>query len=361
MIAIVGDIHLGKISADQIKKDKIFESQKLFFDEFRVFCTNNNIKEIIWTGDIFDNNRSVESSIIQYGVNLFHKVFSDCTHHIILGNHCLYERDSLDITSLTCLEHLSNINVYKKPTKVNLLGKKFLFTPYLVKSLIGKFTTNIEKIGKSSDVVVGHFDIVGAVMESGTPSKIGLDMNSILDNINLTISGHYHNISEYSRGNNKIQYVGTPYQMTFGDHGQQRGFWTLDEDLNLKFYENKLSYTFEKIDYDSLHNIDKMHGSFVHCTYPANLTDEELFKFNKKLESLDSISFKSEPKEILKIEDIKLDITDDEDIIVDTNAMSDAINAGDMIKVSEVYIDAVPPPDKKLTLKLLDKIKNKVK
>ena len=148
-IAIVGDIHLGKNTADQIKKDKIFKSQQMFFDTLHLECEKQDIKEIIWTGDIFDTTKSVESNIIQYGVQLFHDKFKDYTHHIILGNHCLYNRDSLDVSSLACLEYLPNVNVYRKPTKVNLLGKKFLFTPYLVTGLFGKFSQNIEKNRKS--------------------------------------------------------------------------------------------------------------------------------------------------------------------------------------------------------------------
>jgi hypothetical protein len=53
----------------------------------------------------------------------------------------------------------------------------------LVSSLFDKFKNNIDKIGKQNDVVIGHFDIMGAKMESGANSLVGLNMNDLLNNI----------------------------------------------------------------------------------------------------------------------------------------------------------------------------------
>ena len=358
-IAIIGDPHLGKISADQIKKDKIAESQKLFFEYLRSFCSDNDIKELIWTGDIFDNNRNVDSSVIQYGVGLFHDMFGDCTHHVILGNHCLYERGNLKITSLTCIQHLPNVNLYKKPTKVKLLNHNFLFTPYLVPSLFTKFSNNIESLGKNNDVIVGHFDIIGATTENGRNSTVGLDMNKLLNNVHLTISGHYHNVSKYVRGENKIQYVGSPYQLTFGDAEQTRGFWTINEHLKLNFYENKVSYKFVHLDNESILKYDTLNNYFIECSYPSNLNEDEHFKLNKLIEQKTPISFRTIPKDITSIDDICSTTSEDEQEIA--NEMSEAINIGDMLKVCEVYEEAVPPKNKKIVDKLLLDIRNKVK
>ena len=353
---IVGDIHLGKNSVEQVKKDKLFKSQELFFNTLRDFCTKEGIKTILWTGDVFDTTKTVESNIIQYGVNLFHKIFSDCQHHIILGNHCLYNRDSLEVSSLACLENLSNVTVYRKPTRVDILGKKMLFVPFLVSEIFSKFSENIKKIGSQNDAVLGHFDIIGAKMESGKDSLVGLDMNSLLNNIKLTISGHYHNISEYVRGSNKIQYVGTPYQLTFGDAKQDRGFWTLDEEYNMEFIKNEVSYEFIKINENNIDNIDDLRKYFVNCSYSANISDEELFQLNKKLEKLNPISFKTEPKAIEKIDEISTESEDEK-----VTEMSEAINVGDMLKVCDVYMEVEPPKNKSKVDTLLKKIKDNLK
>lgn len=357
---IVGDIHLGKKSINQVRKDKILESQHSFFISLRKYCTENSITEIIWTGDIFDTQIAIESNIIEYAVELFADIFSDITHHIIVGNHDIYLKDSLDISSLACLRKLSNVNVYRKPTRLTINGKNFLMTPYLVSSINKVFTNNIETIGKKYDVVVGHFDIIGAKMESGFVSEHGLDMSILLKNIKLTISGHYHNISNYSNGVNKIQYVGTPYQLTFGDAGDIRGFWTIDGDLNMEFIENNVSAKFIQIDIDEVDSYNTFENMFVECTFPSNIEDKELFKICKKIEIKKPISFKTIPKTFDTVEDLTSEDEDEKTTEV-FNDMCDALNVGDFITVCNVYIEVEPPKNATLVKELLLKIKEKTK
>ena len=355
-IAIVGDPHIGKKSIEQVKKDKLLFSQEIFFNNFYNFCIENDINEIIWTGDIFDTNQAIDSFILQYVVELFKIKFGAMRHYVILGNHCLYNKDSLKVSALSCIEHLPNVNVYRKPTKVNLLGHNFLFVPYLVSSIYSKFSDNIKKLGSLNEIIVGHFNIIGAKMENGFPSQFGLNMNDLLNNVKLVISGHYHNVSQYIRGPNKIQYVGSPYQLTFGDSRQNRGHWTLDDNLNLEFFENKSSYTFLKIQSEEIDNYSNLSDSFVICEYPASISEEDLFTLNKKIEKLNPISYKAEPRNLENIEELASE-NDDKTI----SEMSDAINVGDIVKVCEVYMNVEPPPDKAAVIKIINDIKDKIK
>lgn len=356
MIAIVGDIHLGKKSVDHVKEDKIFQSQDNFFNHLLEVCEARGVKRIIWTGDIFDTTNSVKSNIIQYGVNLFHNKFKAMTHDIILGNHCLYNRDSLDTSSLACLEYLRNVNVYRKMTKVKVGDKLILMVPYLVSEIMPKFVDNVVKIGKQFDAVVGHFDVIGASMESGKVSENGLDMSLLLDNIKLTLSGHYHNVSEYNKNGNILRYVGTPYQLTFGDADQSRGFWLIDDELNMEFVENTISHKFIKTSVDKLSDHTDLSNYFVKCEYPQNLTNEELYAMNKRLEMLSPITFKTEPTVV----ETSLDATEEE-LDIKTSEMGDAINDGDILKVAEIYQQVDPPKKPDVVKMILDGLKDKIK
>lgn len=357
-VAVVGDIHLGIKSSDRIKKNRILKSQSDFFDFLDKKLTELGISEILWAGDIFDVQNSIETPIIEFAVNLFTVRFGKYKHHIIVGNHDIFLRDSLDVSSLACLEKLSNVTVYRSLTKVNIIGLNILMTPYLVSDISKKFTSNLDKIGQKCDVVFGHFDIIGAKMENGEASNYGLEMKPVLENIKLTISGHYHNISSYKLGNNVIQYVGTPYQLTFGDVGQTRGFWTLNEKCEMEFFENTVSAVFKKIDISDIDIVGDVSNSFIKCTYPNNISDEDLFKMNKIIEDKTPISYVTEPRPIEKLEDIEMD---DEESNETFSEMCDYLNDGDFISVCDVYMGIEPPKNVKLVKELLLEIKSKVK
>jgi hypothetical protein len=68
----------------------------------------------------------------------------------------------------------------------------------------------------------------------------GLGSDSILDKANLIISGHFHLREHRKYPNGKsILYLGSPYEMDFGERGQIKGFHILNtETLNVQFIEN---------------------------------------------------------------------------------------------------------------------------
>lgn len=358
-VAVIGDPHLGKKNTDKIRKDRILKSQNDFFEFLNQKCIEEDISEILWTGDIFDTQNSLETPIIEYAVNLFNVKLKKYKHHIIVGNHDIFLRDSLDVSSLACIENLPNVTVYRKLKRVDINGLSILMVPFLVTEINNSFVASIEKVGKKCDVVFGHFDIIGAKMENGFISEFGLDMNTMLKNIKLTISGHYHNISKYSLDTNTIQYVGTPYQLTFGDAGQDRGFWTLDHDSNLEFIKNEVSAKFIKTDISEIDNIGDITNSFIKCTYPSNISDEDLFKITKKLEDKTPISFTTEPKQIESIEDMELESDDESNEVF--SEMCDFLAVGDFLGVCAVFMEVEPPKNVKLVNELLLQIKDKVK
>ena len=92
---------------------------------------------------------------------------------------------------------------------------------------------------------MGHLEIAGFAMYRGMESHEGLskDMFSKFDYV---FSGHYHHRSS----DGHIYYLGNPYELTWQDYNDPRGFHLFDlETRQLEFIEN--SYTmFARIEYD---------------------------------------------------------------------------------------------------------------
>jgi hypothetical protein len=97
----------------------------------------------------------------------------------------------------------------------------------------------------SSEVVFGHLEIAGFEMDRGNICHTGLD-KKVFDRFDSVLSGHFHHKST----DGVITYLGNQYQMTWADHGDERGFHVFDtETRELEFVPNPF-HMFHKISYD---------------------------------------------------------------------------------------------------------------
>jgi hypothetical protein len=113
----------------------------------------------------------------------------------------------------------------------------------------------------TATVCMGHFEIEGFQMYRGAPSHEGLEPK-MFNKFDQVFSGHYHHKS--SRGN--IHYLGNPYELTWQDHNDPRGFHFFDlETHELEFIENpnrmfmKLVYDDKADDIKTITNMDLSH------------------------------------------------------------------------------------------------------
>jgi hypothetical protein len=95
--------------------------------------------------------------------------------------------------------------------------------------------------------IIGHFEIDGFEMYKGAIHQGGTTKD-IFNNFEAVWSGHFHHQSKV--GN--IHYLGTPYEMTWSDYGDQKGFHVFDTDTReLTFVPNPFTI-FHKIHYDDM-------------------------------------------------------------------------------------------------------------
>ncbi len=92
---------------------------------------------------------------------------------------------------------------------------------------------------------MGHFEISGFAMYRGMPSEGGLD-RGIFRKFSHTFSGHYHHRST----SDDIHYVGNPYELTWQDYNDARGFHIFDLDSDRLDFVKNPNVIFHKIKYD---------------------------------------------------------------------------------------------------------------
>ena len=186
--------------------------------------------------------------------------------HVILGNHDVYYKDKTEIHSLIGMDSMfDNFYVYDSPKSITFNGThRTVLIPWIDST--DRFKSEMTRFA-NHDYMFCHADIKGASLSKTTKLEHGLEYSD-LKGFKKIYSGHIH----IRQSKNNVVYVGTPYQMDRGDHGNTKGFYVLDLESNSiieRFIENKFSPKFLKFNAKDLMEmplslaIDAMTNNFV--------------------------------------------------------------------------------------------------
>lgn len=307
-IAILGDTHLG---AREGKEYFHKHFQNFYENVFFPTLKEQNIKEVIQLGDLFDRRKFIDF----YSLKRAKEYFFDPAYkegiriHSLLGNHDIALRNSTAINSPTLLlAEYSNFIPIVKPSELSFPGCSFLMVPWICSE---NATECYEAIRTTdSEIVCGHFEISGFQMYKGMESHGGIEPD-LFKRFDSVFSGHYHHKS--SRGN--IHYLGTPYEITAMDYADPRGFHIFDtETKKLEFIRNPYTI-FEKVVYNSdLSYKDFDFGSLTNKFVKIVVENKaDLYQFDKFLENVDL----AEPYDVKISETVNDMIADELDESVD--------------------------------------------
>ena len=248
-IAFITDTHFGARN-----DSPLFVEYFLSFLEgqFFPYLKANNIKTVIHLGDLMDRRKYVNFYVLSQVKSRFMDYLrkNNIEFHCIVGNHVTFFKNTNDLNSINELFGENGIYIYDKPTCKTIEGFDFAIVPWINKEN-EKECLDFIKTAKAA-VCLGHFELYGYEIMRGIPHEDGMDPN-LLSRYEMVFSGHFH--VKHSKDN--VHYLGTPYQITFNDLGQKKGFYVFDtETRNLEFVENerKLFYSirYNGVDYDML-------------------------------------------------------------------------------------------------------------
>ncbi len=218
-IILLGDPHLGVHNGSVLFAEYQLSSLLRMVD----YAIKNSITEIWCAGDVFEVRKSTNTEIF----DMWKKVFFDLLkqHNIIfrviVGNHDMFFKSKIHPNALTVhLDHYDNVIIHDNPYELDRNGNKFLFVPWMCKENSEHIIQHMDTT--DANVVMGHFECEGADM-GGSECTDGLPL-STFKKFDLALSGHFHIEGKY--GN--VHYIGTPYETTWTDFGEEKGFWVLD-------------------------------------------------------------------------------------------------------------------------------------
>jgi hypothetical protein len=334
-LGIVGDLHFGIKS----NNEKYLNYQlDWFYKELIPTLDKEKCDTILFLGDVYDNRVSLSPIILHNTRKLFKELCEKYDVHVVLGNHDCFYRNTNEINTL-CILTDQGAKVYEDITEINLLGRSTLILPWLNEEVMSKAESTL--VNNDYELCFGHLEINGFEMQKNVLQRHGM-IPDVFVNVQKVFSGHFH--IRNTSGN--ITYVGTPYEMDWGDSGEPKGFTIMNMDtLEEVYYHNKISPRHISL-YTSELEVEDIDEKLV-CNQNIKLyidkdrNDAEKIQYTEKVLSL-------EPFKLQTIEE-KLSLTD-EDLELEQD-IKDSFGA-----IVE-YIQLIGYPDDLKEEIIIDKIK----
>lgn len=223
------DLHMGE-KGNSI----LFNKDCLDFIDFVIeTAKKENIKRCFFLGDYFHVRSSINVNTLNFAISGIRKI-ADYFDEIvmILGNHDLYYRESLDVHSLEFVKEFPNIKLIDKITKID----DATFVPFLVHDQWQE-VSNI-----TTPYIFGHFEIPGFLYNSMVemPDVGELQAESFQSSVQYIFSGHFHKrqMKRYKRGY-EIHYIGNCFPHNFSDaNDRTRGVCIIEDGMEEPRYIN---------------------------------------------------------------------------------------------------------------------------
>lgn len=310
-IALINDTHAGARGDSSLFNEFFF---KFWENTFFPYLRKNGIKHICHLGDVVDRRKFINFVTLNSWRKRFFDVLKNegITMDVIVGNHDVFYRNTNEVNAMQELFYgYDNINVYIDPIDLNFDGVSVAMVPWINS---GNYENSLKFLKETkSQVVFGHFEISGFEMDRGNICHSGLD-RKIFDRFDVVLSGHFHHKS--SSGN--ITYLGNQYEMTWADHGDERGFHVFDtETRDLEFVRNphklfhKLSYddTEKDFEYWKEYDYTKLKDCYIKIIV---VNKNNPYLFDSVVDNL----YKADVADISIVEDFtELDVEDDDELI----------------------------------------------
>jgi len=242
--AIITDTHFG-VRNDSQTFLNFFD--KFYSNVFFPYLIDNNITTIFHLGDIVDRRKFINYVTLREFKRIFVQpcIDKNIKLNVIVGNHDIPYRNTNEVNALNELfgDEYDLIDIFSDVKDVEFGGCGITMLPWINNENYAESMQFIKNT--KSQVLFGHLEIRGFEMYRGMKNPHGMEA-ALFDKFDLVCSGHFHH---KSRGGN-IHYLGNPYEMTWNDYNDQRGFHIFDsEKRELTFIQNPYRI-FHKIWYD---------------------------------------------------------------------------------------------------------------
>jgi len=227
--AMITDLHFG-VRGDSKIWHQHFE--EFYTNQFIPYLKENDIQTLFILGDVFERRKQIGFDTLEVIRRVLFDAIPCKNVYFLAGNHDVAYKNTNDLCGLELLlTDYPQFKLFKEPEVITVDGVGVLMLPWINKENMTRSTVMV----MDADVrfVMSHLELKGFEFSRGVQSEHGHIDVELLNRFEGVFSGHYHHKS--SKGS--IHYLGTPYELTWTDYDDPRGFHVLD-DSGLNFIEN---------------------------------------------------------------------------------------------------------------------------
>ena len=293
----------------------------------------NNCDYIFFLGDLFHERAKIDvkNYLKTFEVFMNHMIrdAADRDMYLLVGNHDMYHKERWDINSIKPLTAIPRVHIVETPQQMIIGGRKIDWMPHTENPIkeLAELKKNSNGVG---DILFGHMSVNGAMLNTcyGTRSDVIVEHDndmvpveaSLFDDWKMTFLCHYHGAQKLGE---KVEYVGSPLQLTFGEAFQEKHIIILDlETLEKTYVKNEFSpkhliITPKDIQDDNYN----LNGNFVRVTVDS-MSSKDLIDLKRDIsKNYDILSLDTKQKE--------KQLTEDRSVI--ENAQAILLNIDDML------------------------------
>jgi len=326
-VGIITDLHYGARS-DSVAFLDFYE--KFYNDVFFPYLIENDIKTVFVLGDTFDRRKYVNFYTLSRTKQMFFDKLKqyEIAVYMLVGNHDTYYRTTNDVNSVDLLlREYDNLQIISSPQTINV-GESICMIPWICPDNYKKCMDEIQNT--ESKICMGHFEISGFAMYRGLESEEGLK-RELFRKFDITLSGHYHHKSS----SDGIYYVGNPYQLTWSDYDDVRGFHILDlQTHQLDFIPNPYEM-FHKIVYDDV------------AESVTDISNKDLSKYTQTyvkvvvLNKTNPYIFEKFIERLHEVDPIDVTIVEDTSDILDNDSVDEVNESEDTLCILNKFVDSI--------------------
>lgn len=243
-LASFGDLHGHKFKEFDVKTD-LTGSSRLdnivsTLSYMREYCVTNGIKYVQFTGDLHHIRGRVDTEV-QNAIRDEIKKFWEAGIIVIMiaGNHDQYDNSDVPENSLHTYKELPGIHVFDTVGVHRIVECNevvdIVCAPYSKNAqMIKDFIQGATEQNLSNPILLFHLGISGAFVGSGNyPMADAFSVDDLHpEYFKYIIGGHFHKAQFLTDSDgNKLPhafYCGAPIQHSFGDEGEDKGFFVVD-------------------------------------------------------------------------------------------------------------------------------------
>lgn len=322
-VILISDIHLGIRNASF----EWIENMTRYFDNFfipliRKYKEAGDKCVVVVAGDYFDNRQHIDINVMNVGAEIMQKIAAEVEVFVSIGNHDIYKKKEVDISSVKIFKLFKNVKLIEKlTTLITSQDRKFLIVPWVGDA---KEETKILTRNKNVDFYILHSDIAGFKYDNGRQIVNGVNISTIEGK--KIYSGHIHK----RQSTDVATYIGSPYHLKRSDIGNTKGIYSVvisSDGVKEEFVENTYSPKYLKVPLEDIldYTLDKVkkivYNNYVDIIIKRKWKND--ISMSKLMEAMDYCK----PRKIeIILDKLETEFTDDNNIVTKDMSIEDVSN-----------------------------------